>query len=154
TVTEKSPAARAGLKTGDLIVAIDGQTVDDQNAFDYRVATKPLGGSAQVGIVRNGKEVAVKIGLEPAPETPRDELVIQSRSPFMGMKVANISPALADELRIGDSAEGVVVLDVADGSLAQNLGFKKGDVIAAVNNEKIAHTRDLDRVAKESKRRW
>jgi Do/DeqQ family serine protease len=154
TVTEKSPAARAGLKTGDLIVAIDGQTVDDQNAFDYRFATKPLGGSAQIGIVRNGKEVAVKIGLETAPETPRDELVIQSRSPFMGMKVANISPALADELRISDSAEGVVVLDVADGSLAQNLGFKKGDVIAAVNNEKIAHTRDLDRVAKESKRRW
>src|SRR5438067_8834823 len=45
TVTEKSPAARAGLRTGDLIVAIDGQTVDDQNAFDYRFATKPLGGT-------------------------------------------------------------------------------------------------------------
>ena len=56
TVTEKSPAARAGLKTGDLIVAIDGQTVDDQNAFDYRFATKPLGGSAQIGVVRGGKE--------------------------------------------------------------------------------------------------
>ena len=44
TVTEKSPAARAGLKTGDLIVAVDGQLVDDSNAFDYRFATKPLGG--------------------------------------------------------------------------------------------------------------
>jgi Do/DeqQ family serine protease len=154
TVTEKSPAARAGLKTGDLIVAIDGQAVDDQNAFDYRFATKPLGGSAQIGIVRNGKEATVKVGLETAPETPRDELVIQSRSPFMGMKVANISPALADELRIGDSTEGVVVLEVAGGSLAQNLGFQKGDIIAAVNNEKIARTRDLERVAKDSTRRW
>ena len=56
TVTEKSPAARAGLKTGDLIVAIDGQTVDDQNAFDYRFATKALGGNAQLGILRGGKE--------------------------------------------------------------------------------------------------
>ena len=56
TVMEKSPAARAGLKTGDLIVAIDGQTVDDQNAFDYRFATKPLGGTAQIGVVRGGKE--------------------------------------------------------------------------------------------------
>src|SRR5580765_8094149 len=88
TVTEKSPAARAGLKTGDLIVAIDGQTVDDQNAFDYRFATKPLGGTAQIGIVRGGKEVTLKIALETAPELPRDELVIRSRSPFMGMKVA------------------------------------------------------------------
>jgi S1-C subfamily serine protease len=154
TVIEKSPAARAGLKTGDLIVAIDGQTVDDQNAFDYRFATKPLGGHAQIGIVRGGKEAKVAIALETAPETPRDEIVIRARSPFMGMKVANISPALADELRLDTSAEGVVVLEVADGSLAQNLGFQKGDVIAAVNNEKIARTRDLDRIAKDSTRRW
>jgi Do/DeqQ family serine protease len=154
TVTEKSPAARGGLKTGDLIVAIDGQTVDDQNAFDYRFATKALGGSAQLGIVRVGKEAKLSIALEPAPETPRDELVIKARSPFMGVKVANISPALADELRLDASAEGVIVLEVADGSLAQNLGFRPGDIIAAVNNEKIERTRDLERAAKESVRRW
>ena len=58
TVTEKSPAARAGLKTGDLIVAVDGQTVDDPNAFDYRFATKSLGGrpsSAFCGAARRRK---------------------------------------------------------------------------------------------------
>ena len=154
TVSEKSPAARAGLKTGDLIVAIDGQTVEDQNAFDYRFATKPLGGTAQIGVVRGGKELTLKIALEIAPETPRDEIVIRSRSPFMGMKVANISPALADELRISESLEGVVVVDLEAGSLAQNLGFQKGDVIAAVNNEKVVRTRDLDRLAKEQNRRW
>jgi Do/DeqQ family serine protease len=154
TVSEKSPAARAGLKTGDLIMAIDGQTVEDPNAFDYRFATKPLGGSAQIGVVRSGKEMTLKIALETAPEVPRDEIVIRSRSPFMGMKVANISPALADELRISESLEGVAVVDIEGGSLAQNLGFQKGDVIAAVNNEKIAHTRDLDRIAKDSNRRW
>jgi len=154
TVTEKSPAARGGLKTGDLIVAIDGQTVDDQNAFDYRFATKALGGNAQLGIVRSGKEAKLSVALESAPETPRDELVIKARSPFMGVKVANISPALADELRLDASAEGVIVLEVADGSLAQNLGFRPGDIIAAVNNEKIERTRDLERAAKESVRRW
>jgi Do/DeqQ family serine protease len=154
TVAEKSPAARGGLKTGDLIVAIDGQTIDDQNAFDYRFATKALGGHAQLGIVRSGKEAKLSVVLESAPDTPRDELVIRARSPFMGVKVANISPALADELRLNASAEGVVVLEVADGSLAQNLGFRPGDIIAAVNNEKIERTRDLDRAAKESVRRW
>ncbi len=154
SITDKSPAARAGLKTGDLIVAIDGQTVDDQNAFDYRFATKPLGGHAQLGIVRGGKEARVSIALETAPETPRDEIVIGTRSPFMGVKVANISPALAEELRLDPSAEGVVILDIANGSVAQNLGFQRGDVIASVNNEKIARTRDLDRVAKENTRRW
>ena len=154
TVTEKSPAARAGLRTGDLIVAVDGQTVDDQNAFDYRFATKALGGQAQIGIVRGGKDMKVAVALETAPETPRDEITIRTRSPFMGMKVSNISPALADELRLDASAEGVVVLDIAAGSLAQNLGFQRGDVIAQVNNEKIERTRDLDRLAKETTRRW
>src|ERR1700737_3009811 len=64
-VSPGSPAARAGLTTGDLIVAIDGQTVDDPNAFDYRFATKPLGGSAQVDLLRNGKETRVTVALEP-----------------------------------------------------------------------------------------
>ena len=154
TVTDKSPASRAGLKTGDLIVAVDGQTVDDQNAFDYRFATKPLGGSAQLGVVRAGKETKLAIALETAPDTPREEVVIQSRSPFMGVKIANISPALADEMRLEASAEGVVVLDVAQGSMAQSLGFQRGDVIAQVNDEKITRTRDLDRLSKERQRSW
>ena len=50
-----SPAARAGLKLSDLIVAIDGQTIDDPNAFDYRFATRPLGGTAQIDVQRAGK---------------------------------------------------------------------------------------------------
>jgi len=154
TVSDKSPASRAGLKTGDLIVTVDGQAVDDQNAFDYRFATKPLGGSAQLGVVRAGRETRLAIALETAPETPREEVVIQARSPFMGVKIANISPALADEMRLEASAEGVVVLDVAQGSMAQSLGFQRGDVIAQVNDEKIARTRDLDRVSKERQRAW
>ena len=154
TVTDKSPAARAGLKTGDLIVAVDGQAVDDQNAFDYRFATKPLGGSAQLGVVRAGRETKIAIALETAPDTPREEVVIQARSPFMGVKIANISPALADEMRLEASADGVVVLDVAQGSMAQSLGFQRGDVIAQVNDEKIARTRDLDRISKERQRTW
>ncbi len=60
-VTAGSPAARGGLKVGDLITTIDGQDVDDPNAFDYRFATKSLGGSARVGIIRSGKEAAVTV---------------------------------------------------------------------------------------------
>ena len=56
-VAPNSPASRAGLKLSDLIVAIDGQTIDDPNAFDYRFATRPLGGSAQIDVQRAGKTV-------------------------------------------------------------------------------------------------
>src|SRR5476649_962098 len=99
-VAASSPAARAGLKLSDLIVAIDGQVVDDPNAFDYRFATRPLGGTAQVDVQRGGKTVKLTIPLETAPDTGRDEIVLTGRSPFQGAKVANISPAVADELHL------------------------------------------------------
>ena len=58
-----------GLKTGDVIVAVDGQAVDDPNAFDYRFATKPLGGSAELGVVRGGKrDDASRSRSQTAPE--------------------------------------------------------------------------------------
>ena len=154
SVAPKSPAARAGLKTGDLVVAVDGQPVDDPNAFDYRFATKLLGGQVQLGIVRSGRESRLAVALESAPENPRNEVIIQARSPFLGAKVANLSPALAEELRLDSAAEGVAVLEVADGSVAQGIGFQKGDVVLTVNNEPIAKTADLQRVAAQPTRLW
>ncbi len=139
-VTPNSPSARAGLKLSDLIVAIDGQSVDDPNAFDYRFATRPLGGTAQVDVQRGGKTVKLTIPLETAPDTGRDEITLTTRSPFQGAKVANISPAVADELHLDASTEGVVVTGLADDGTAANVGFQKGDIILAVNNQKIAKT--------------
>ncbi len=153
-VAPNSPASRAGLKLSDLIVAIDGQAIDDPNAFDYRFATRPLGGSAQIDVQRAGKTVKLTVALEIAPDTNRDEIVLTARSPFQGAKVANISPAVADELHLDAATEGVVVTDLADDGTAANVGFQKGDIILAVNNEKIARTSDLDKASKVSARVW
>ena len=153
-VTPDSPAARASLKPGDLIVSVDGQNVEDPNAFDYRFATKPLGGTARLGIVRGGREQTVTVALQIAPETPREEIVIRSRSPFSGVKIANLSPALVDELQVRNAEEGVVVVDVDNGSYASNLGFQRGDVIQEVNGERITKTHDLERLSKAQNRAW
>jgi Do/DeqQ family serine protease len=153
-IANGSPAAKAGLKLSDLIVSIDGQVIDDPNAFDYRFATRPLGGTAQIDVLRGGKPVKLAIALETAPDTGRDEIVIKSRSPFQGAKVANISPALADELKIDTSVEGVVVTDLADNAPAAGVGFRKGDIVLEVNGQKIAKTGDLEKATKESSRLW
>ena len=153
-VAPGSPAARAGLKPGDVLISVDGQDVDDPNAFDYRFATKPLGGSAKIGVVRDGQTTTLQVALQTAPDTPRDEMTIRSRSPFFGAKVANLSPALADELQLRNVDSGVVILDVEDGSIARNVGFQRGDIIEQVNDEKIQKTHDLERAAKQPNRAW
>ena len=149
-----SPAARAGLKLSDLIVAIEGQAVDDPNAFDYRFATRPLGGVAEIDVQRGGKPVRLTIPLETAPDVGRNEIVLTTRSPFQGAKVANISPAVADEMHLDADTEGVVVTELADGSTAANVGFQKGDIILAVNSQKIAKTNDLEKATRDSSRLW
>jgi len=154
SVVPNSPAARAGLKSSDLIVAVDGQTIEDPNAFDYRFATHPLGGTSQIDVQRGGKPVKLTIPLETAPDIGRNEIALTSRSPFQGAKVANISPAVADELHLDTDTEGVVVTDLGDDTTAANVGFQKGDIILAVNNQKIAKTSDLEKATRESARLW
>jgi Do/DeqQ family serine protease len=154
SVVPNSPAARAGLKLSDLIVAIDGHEIEDPNAFDYHFATRPLGGTAQIDVQRGGKSVKLTVALETAPDTGRNEIVLTSRSPFQGAKVANISPAVADEMHLDADTEGVVVTEIGDDTTAANVGFQKGDIIMAVNNQKIAKTTDLEKATRESSRIW
>src|SRR5437764_3826385 len=153
-VTPNGPAAKAGLKASDLIVSVEGQPIEDPNAFDYRFATHPLGGTSQIDVQRGRKPVKVTIPLETAPDTGSNEIVLTSRSPFQGAKVANISPAVADELHLDTDTEGAVVTDLGDDTTAANGGFHKGDVILAVNNQKIAKTSDLEKATHESARLW
>jgi len=148
------PAARAGLKASDLITAIDGQPIDDPNAFDYRFATHPLGGASQIDVIRGGKPQKLSVALETAPDSDRNEITLAARSPFQGATVANISPAVADELHLDADTEGVVVTELSDDSTAATVGFQKGDIILAVNNKKISKTGDLDKVTREQARLW
>jgi len=153
-VVSGSPAARAGLKLSDLIVGVEGQAIDDPNAFDYRFATRPLGGTAELEIQRGGRSVKLSVPLETAPDGGRDEIVLTTRSPFQGAKVANISPAVADELHLDSDTEGVVVTDITDDSPAAGVGFQKGDIIVSVNSQKIARTSDLEKVTRAGSRLW
>jgi Do/DeqQ family serine protease len=154
SVADNSPAARAGMRAGDLVVSIDGVEVDDPNAFEYRFATKTLGGTARVGLLRRGEQTLVAVPLESLPDSPHKEVEIKGRSPFVGATVTTLSPALADELRLDPQTAGVVITGVADGSPAQSIGFQKGDLVVSVNNQKIATPADLERVSTAGGRQW
>jgi Do/DeqQ family serine protease len=155
SVDKNSPAATAGLKVGDLIVSIDGVDVDDLGMLNYRLATRPIGGTAKLGIRRDGKVYAATIALQAAPETPpRDATTINGSSPFAGLTVLNLSPAVAEELAYAGTPSGVIVSDIRPNSSAAGVGFRRGDVIVDINGAKIDTTKRLADVAQQQASAW
>ncbi len=153
-LVEAGPAAQSGLRRGDVVMEVDGQAVDDPESLGYRLGTKSIGASATLTVRRDGRKMTLPLKLIAAPETPpREPLTLSGRSPFSGVSVVNLSPAVTEELSIEAFREGVVISDVAAGSTAANVGLQKGDVILAVNDAKITRTADLQRIA-EARRSW
>lgn len=149
------PAERAGLATGDLVVAVDGKEINDPKGLNYRLATKGIGATVRIGIIRSGKEYHADLALEAAPETvPRDQVEIANGSPIAGATVVNLSPAVAEELAYRGDPDGVIVTGIAQGSPADRTGLKPGDVIRDVNGMPIETTRQLVAATSERARLW
>ncbi|MCC3246019.1 Do family serine endopeptidase [Methylocystis sp. WRRC1] len=154
-VEARGPAAEAGLKRGDVIYSVDGQPADDPEAVGYRLATRPIGGVATLGVLRSGKKITTQIKLASAPEIPpRDPVKLKGQSPFAGATVVNISPAVIEEMSVQGAASGVVVVDIEDGSFAEQLNLQRGDVVLAVNDQKIGSTRDLEKATATRSYYW
>ncbi len=154
SVIENSPAARGGLRTADVILGIEGQSVDDPNAFEYRFATRPLGQKANIEVLRGKQRLKLSIALETAPDGNRAEMVLRGRSPFAGAKVANLTPALADELRVDANMQGVAIVDMESDGAAASVGFRKGDVVLSVNGNEVKSSAELAKITGESSRLW
>ncbi len=137
------PAARAGLKEGDLIVAADGAPVQDEGVLNYRVATHKPGEHISL-TVRSGKgerTVDVKLDAPPGAAT-RDDRTLTGREPLAGATVVTLSPAVADEYHLDQNLTGVVITKIADGIAAQQ-GFRPGDIIRRVNGRAITSAAGL-----------
>jgi S1-C subfamily serine protease len=114
-----------------------------------------LGTTTQISIERGGKGSVLDLVLASAPEIPpREEKTIDGNSPFAGLTVDNLSPAVAEELSVSTGTEGVIVRAVEGDSLAERVGFKRGDLVLEVNNTKIADTRALARIAASQPAFW
>jgi len=143
-VMEDGPAAKAGLKPGEVITALNNIPVEHPDALGYRLTTAGLGATVSLTILDNGKERQASMTLASAPETwPREEKVITGSNPFSGATVANLSPRVADELHMPTDTVGVVVENLKGNSPAQRLGFAPKDIIISVNGTVITTTQNL-----------
>ncbi|HEY7385363.1 MAG TPA: DegQ family serine endoprotease [Beijerinckiaceae bacterium] len=154
-VYDKGPASEAGLRRNDVILEVDGQNVDDPDAFGYRFALKGLAGQTSLTVLRGGKRTTLHVKLQSPPETrPREPVKIRGRSPFGGATAMNMSPAVADELQLDATMDGVVIADIDEGSAAGRVGFRKGDLILAINGERVNTSKDLERILRGGSQLW
>jgi Do/DeqQ family serine protease len=149
------PAEQAGIRRLDVITAVDGAPIDDPDAFGFRFATKALGGTARMTLLRAGKSMDVTVRLLGAPETPpRNPVTISTGSPFRGITVVNNSPAVKEEFSIHGIDDGVVISSVEAGSAGEQVGFQNGDVLLALNGNRIADTANFERMLRQRIYLW
>lgn len=152
-VSDKGPAAEAGLEAGDVIMHVDGFEVMDSRGVQYRLTTRGIGSTVKLDVIRKGKPVTVNIALKSAPKPGRDDVRnLAGQHPLDGARVSNILPGIADEMGIDDD-DGVVVLSVRDASIAARLGFKAGDVVVEIGDEKITDISSLEHALSAGRQR-
>lgn len=153
-VFNKGPAATAGLEPGDVVTGVDGVEVADPRAVFYRLTTKGVGQSATLKVLRKGKTADVAIALQSAPKGSKDDVKnLSGNHPLDGARISNLLPGLADELAL-DQSDGVVVISIRNGSVAQSLGFRPGDVLISINGVELSSVAEVERAVGSRQRLW
>jgi serine protease Do len=150
-VTESSPAAEAGIKTGDIIVEFNGKTVPKSHDFPSVIAETAPGQKITLKLLRDKKEqtVAVKIGELPDDSDPYQQL--EARDPELGLRVQRITPEAARRLGLS-SFKGVLVMEVQPGSPADLVGIEPADVIKEINQRPVSNVKEFERAARQGRR--
>ena len=147
-----SPASKAGLRRGDLVTQIDGREVFDERGLKFLAATMAPGEITELAVVRDGDIETRRLTLAPPPGATEAELILLDgeHHPFSGAEVADLSPALADELGRDPFDAGVLINRVYRRTLASRLGLSPGDIVREVNGRLIEEAADLQDVIAES----
>jgi serine protease Do len=151
-VFENDPAARAGIKPGDIITKVDGKTVDTPNVLSRLIAGIEPGVAANIEVVRDGKRQTLAVSLSERLESAVVASVPPSRSEVkLGIDVQDLTAELAEKFKLKDTT-GVLIAKVDQGSIAQTEGLREGDLIKEVNRVEVATVGEFTEAVKRVKR--
>lgn len=151
-----TPAEKAGLKTGDIIIEVNGHEITNEAAYRFRLAIAKQNEPSFIIVMRGTERLSFDI----IPEIPPDQSnnkpqVLYGRHPLSGLVVVSLTPAVATELGLGFEAQGsVVVLQVEPGTPASHSGLLPGDVILKINGKPSVSTDQLARNLGRSRHGW
>ncbi|MFN3475999.1 MAG: PDZ domain-containing protein, partial [Candidatus Methylomirabilales bacterium] len=148
SVLDDSPAEKGGLKAGDIILEFDGTKVEHVRQLQRLVARTPVGKEATVKVLRDGKELLLRVKIG---EMPAEEIAATDGAERYGFAVQDLTPEILERLRLSD-VEGVLISWVEEGGPAAKAGLRSGDVITEVNREKVKSVKEFNQVLKKTKR--
>lgn len=158
-VVKNSPASKAGLQDGDIIVSIDGKEITQAGELFKMVEETPVGKTVKLTYIRNKRTLATTITMEARPtgdgesvieRSSRQDKLEYAEEAWMDIEVSNVTSTLAKRLQIKEDEKGVIVVNIAQPSRAYREGLRPGDVIKAVNGTLISNVADYNKFVKQN----
>ena len=152
-VSPDSPAEKAGLKVGDVILDINGAAVSERNQLRMQVSMMNPDQNVRLKVFRNGQnlDMTVRLSEMPGEKVAKADTGGENRdASLQGVSVEDLDARTARQLGLPASTKGVVVTEVDPASQAASAGLKEGDVIQQVNRQPVASASDFARAVKKS----
>jgi serine protease Do len=149
-VNEGSPADKAGLRSGDVIVSFDGKAVESEHELPAMVASTPVGKKVEVRVLRDGKEVALHAVLAELEDGAAKGGGAPDAITGLGLTVQDITPEMARHFNIRNT-KGVFVSAVEEGSAADQAGFEEADIVRQVNRQPVEGVASFEKVLRGAK---
>ncbi|EJF88960.1 DegQ family serine endoprotease [Bartonella tamiae] len=148
-IIDGSPAQKAGLKIGDVILSAQNTKIDDPDGLGYRLMTTGIGHDLNIEYLRDGKKYTTVITLSAIPQDQMSKSVkLDGDTPFAGVTVIDLAPYMTNRFRLPPKAIGVVVENVDRNSNAARL-FQSGDIIRVINGAEVRTVEDLQAILTE-----
>jgi serine protease Do len=150
-VTKDSPAAKAGIRQGDVIVSINGNEVKEASAIRYFISEVAPGAKVPIKFLRDGKASTVTVTMGDLSKAEITELkyVVKDNRLLGGAVFMDITPSVREALSLPETVRGAVVADVQNGSAAQGMGLRTGDVVLDINGVKTPSLAELKQAVKK-----
>ena len=161
-----SPAQKAGIQNGDVILSVDEKNIKNGSALIRVVGDLPIGKKAPVKILRDGKSLTIPVVIEKRPAFDEEGRMVKQEEPeenppeneppparnqsWRGLKVADIASRNLEQEN-QEAAEGAVIVEIDHNRPAEETGLRRGDIITAINHEPIKNVDDFYRVITKAK---